>query len=338
MRSPLLLVPALLLSNAALCAQDAPAHQGLRYILPQGPGSITPPMNKEWQPDLLSLLDDGTRIVVQLKNQQSGLVASYILFPNHTGHPTAESCRSAVLGPVLAGVGSTATLVTEPNSTYTTKEGRKLAVAAYRITKVDTTPLNQQNVFAFSATADTCFEMHLSKTSYTPSERPLFDAALNSFLFDPGYTPVAADYGVIATLFFNFLHDYNAAVIYYQRAFDTMPRADITAPTATVLGRVTVMQLAMSYGLTGDLARSRTINQAAIARDPDFPMYYYELACADAEQGNAADARTHLQQAFDRRKNMPPNLAMPDPTQDDSILKLKDDAEFWAFVQTLPRS
>jgi hypothetical protein len=29
---------------------------------------------------------------------------------------------------------------------------------------------------------------------------------------------------------------------------------------------------------------------------------------------------------------------MPDPTHDDSILKLKHDKVFWQFVQTLPRS
>jgi tetratricopeptide (TPR) repeat protein len=306
--------------------------------LPHGPGSITPPLNEAWQPSELSLLDNGTRLVVQLNNQRSSLIASYILFPNQTGHPTSESCRASVLGPVLAGVKAHATVVEEPDSTHTTKDGHKLAVASYRIAKVGSTPLNQENVFAFSGTTDTCFEIHLSKTSYTSSDTSLFDDALDSFLFEPTYTPRAADYGVIATLFFNFLHDFPSAAIYYQRAFDTLPKEQVTAPSATILGRITVMQLAMTYGITGDLARSRAINQAAIVRDPDFPMYYYELACADAEQGNAGAARNHLQQAFDRRKNMPPNLPMPDPTQDDSILKLKSNPEFWTFVQGLPRS
>lgn len=327
----------LLLAPCALAAQQPPTH-GIHYIMPRGPGSITPPMDSNWQPQQLNLLDGGTRISVQFQSHRDNLVASYILFPNQTGAPTSESCRTAVLHPVLAALKSNAVITEQPTSTYTTKAGRTLAVGSYHIVKVGSTTLDQRNLLAFFGTADTCFEMHLSKVNYTPADKPLFDAALDNFTFDPTYVPTAPDYGVVATLFFNFIHEYKSAAIYYQRAFDTLPKADITAPTASILGRVTVMQLAISYGLTGDIARSRAVNQAAIARDPDFPMYYYELACADAEQGDATAARTHLQQAFDRRQNMLPNLPMPDPTQDDSLLKLKDNAEFWSFVQSLPRS
>jgi len=45
----------------------------------------------------------------------------------------------------------------------------------------------------------------------------------------------------------------------------------------------------------------------------------------------------HLQQAFDRRANVLKGESMPDPTKDDSILKLKKDKAFWAFVLTLPK-
>lgn len=45
----------------------------------------------------------------------------------------------------------------------------------------------------------------------------------------------------------------------------------------------------------------------------------------------------HLQQAFDRRANVLKGESMPDPTKDDSILKLKKDEAFWAFVLTLPK-
>ena len=66
-----------------------------------------------------------------------------------------------------------------------------------------------------------------------------------------------------------------------------------------------------------------------------YPLNYYNLACADAEQGRAADAKDHLQQAFDRKANTIQGEHLPDPTQDDSIQKLKKDTEFWAFVQSL---
>ena len=94
----------------------------------------------------------------------------------------------------------------------------------------------------------------------------------------------------------------------------------------------------MSYGMSGDLKRSREVNEAAILKDPTYPLYYYNLACADAEAGNATAARGHLHQASDRRANTLKGEPFPDPSTDDSILKLKDNKAFWAFVQSLPKT
>jgi tetratricopeptide (TPR) repeat protein len=99
--------------------------------------------------------------------------------------------------------------------------------------------------------------------------------------------------------------------------------------------RIATDQLEMSLSMSGDLKNSRAIAQQAIANDPDYPINYYNLACADAEQRDAANAKIHLQQAFDRRANTIKGEVMPDPTKDDSILKLKKDKTFWAFVETL---
>jgi hypothetical protein len=90
--------------------------------------------------------------------------------------------------------------------------------------------------------------------------------------------------------------------------------------------------------MAGDLKRSRAINEAAIGQDPSYPLYYYNLACADAESGDSTAARKHLQQAFDRRGNTLKGETLPDPTKDDSILKLKNDKDFWNFVQSLAQS
>ncbi len=101
--------------------------------------------------------------------------------------------------------------------------------------------------------------------------------------------------------------------------------------------RVATDQLVMALGMSGDLKNSRAVAENAIASDPDYPINYYNLACADAEEGNASTAKTHLQMAFDRRANVLKGESMPDPSKDDSILKLKTDKEFWAFVLALPR-
>ena len=75
--------------------------------------------------------------------------------------------------------------------------------------------------------------------------------------------------------------------------------------------RVVTDQLAMSLGLSGDLNGSREVNEAVIKKDPDYPLYYYDLACADAEAGNARAAQEHLQQAYNRRSHVIPGRALP---------------------------
>ena len=96
-------------------------------------------------------------------------------------------------------------------------------------------------------------------------------------------------------------------------------------------------KLVMSLGMGGDLKNSRAVAMQAIEQDPDYPLNYYNLACADAEEGNAAAARTHLEQAFARKANTLPGESLPDPGKDDSLLKLKSNQAFWTYVQTLAR-
>jgi hypothetical protein len=99
--------------------------------------------------------------------------------------------------------------------------------------------------------------------------------------------------------------------------------------------RVVTDELSMSLGISGDLKGSREVNEAAIAKDPEYPLYYYNLSCADAEAGDPRAARTHLQLAFDRRAHTLKGETFPDPTEDDSLQKLRKDDAFWSLAQQI---
>jgi tetratricopeptide (TPR) repeat protein len=106
--------------------------------------------------------------------------------------------------------------------------------------------------------------------------------------------------------------------------------------------RVITDQAGMSYGMSGNIPKARAIFEKAIAADPDYPLYYYNLACADAEEKDLAGAKKHLagakkhlQEAFDRKANVIPGENMPDPSHDDSFLPYRNNKEFWAFVEGL---
>jgi tetratricopeptide (TPR) repeat protein len=211
--------------------------------------------------------------------------------------------------------------------------GNPMATASFFLASVLEEKVAQQNSFGVMASATACAEVHASLTPYHPSEEPALTAPVEMFVFDPSYVPSATDYFALGNILYRQSRSYDTAAIYYQRTLDSLPpRTDLNSR------RIVVDQLALAYGISGQLKRSRDINAEAIKSDPDYPLYYYNLACADAEQGDAKNARIHLQQAFDRRANTIPGEPMPDPAKDDSILKLKGDQSFWTFVTALPKN
>ena len=89
----------------------------------------------------------------------------------------------------------------------------------------------------------------------------------------------------------------------------------------------------------GDEVRIRTVARslriAVRAARQDARAFRDDLACADAGEGKAAAAKEHLQMAFDRRANGIDTEHFPDPTQDDSLQKLKSDRTFWLLATSI---
>ena len=322
-----LAAPSALLAITVLsAAQTAPPSKPLLLVMSTGPGGIEIPTTPDWQPQEVSLYDKGTRPVLLLHNETTGITASFILFPNQSSKSNSAGCRTDAITPVIDGM---ANLITERlDSTVTNSKGKSLAVTSYQL-KLGNTGIKQHNLYAFFGDTATCAEVHLSLVGTKPNGETHLQAVLAAFNPDLDYQPTDLDYFRIGTLLFQRTPE--TSIPYYRASLDHMPPAS----ERTTMHRVTTDQLVMALGISGDLAASRALATKAIAADPDYPMNYYNLACADAEQGDAANARIHLQQAFDRKANTIPGETLPDPTTDNSILKLKSDAAFWQFVESL---
>lgn len=313
------------LSAVAALAQQPTTFN---FVAPNGNGRVVLPPGSDWQAQSIILLDTGTRPVVTFMNKASHIEMSVILFQNETGKPTSESCRDAAMRPILTNLANSAIVKNVATGTRAQPKGPALAVQSYFIEKVGDTPLRQQNLFGFYGDKSLCAEVHISKPMYMAADAPQFERALRLFRFDSGYVPTSEDHSTIGTIFFAAAKNFESAAVYYRQALDTL---DSSTPNRNTR-RFLVDQLSISYGMSGDTAASRKVNEDAIAQDPDYPIYYYDLACADADEGKADAARTHLQQAFDRRKNILPGETFPDPSADDSFARLKDDKGFWDFV------
>jgi tetratricopeptide (TPR) repeat protein len=324
----------LIILTALPCvSQTSSPHKPFTLVMPTGSGRIIIPAQDDLQWQLISLYDHGTRPVFQITNKSAKIDISYVLFPNTTGSSSPQICRDDILNAAtrsLSPAAGLADIKQIKKDDHSPVNGRPLSTASFFVASMADAKVEQQNVFGVAASATACAEIHISKVSYKPADEPLLRAQLESFTFEPDYLPSAQDYFNLGGIFYSVTKSYESAAFYYQRALDTLP-----ASTPVNIKRVLVDQLAMSYGISGQVKQSRSVIESAIKTDPDYPLYYYNLACADAEQGKTADAKLHLQQAFDRKANTLPGEHLPDPATDDSILKLKKYKDFWSFVQTL---
>ena len=102
-----------------------------------------------------------------------------------------------------------------------------------------------------------------------------------------------------------------------------------------VLWYVLVDNLGMSYGTTGNLQKAKETFEYGLSKDPEYPLFYYNLACTYAEMDDATEAKDYLKKAFDHKANTLPGESMPDPRTDDSFQKLMKNKEFREFAETL---
>jgi hypothetical protein len=186
------------------------------------------------------------------------------------------------------------------------------------------------SVRGFVAMDDICGDLEFYSDSPISPEDPDLHSIFQSLHFDPNYVPQFNDVFMYAQILFQ--HQmYKGAGPIFEQALAKL-KDDKSQQT---MRRVTTDQAGMSYGISGDTVKARSIFESAIATDPDYPMYYYNLACADAQENKLADARRHLQQAFQRKANVIPGESLPDPSKDDSFLPYRNDKDFWAFIETL---
>jgi tetratricopeptide (TPR) repeat protein len=187
-------------------------------------------------------------------------------------------------------------------------------------------------VRGFVATGDICGDLEFY------SDRPISagDADLKktftSYQFVENYAPGFNDAFVYAQILYK-AHLYKAAAPIFETALGRLKQAPGVDVSTTK--RVMTDQAGMAYGLSGNIKKARTIFENGIAEDPGYPMYYYNLACADAEEKNLDAARKHLREAFDRKTNVLQGESMPDPTTDESFLPFRGNKDFWTFLEGL---
>lgn len=119
--------------------------------------------------------------------------------------------------------------------------------------------------------------------------------------------------------------DYKSAIKPYQKALDLESKEPALDKT---IWRVLVDNLGMSYGITGDLKKAKETFEYGLSKDPDYPMFHYNMACTYGEMNDEEQAIAYLKSAFKNRKNMIAGEQMPDPAGDSSFARFMKEEKF----------
>ncbi|HTR48722.1 MAG TPA: tetratricopeptide repeat protein [Verrucomicrobiae bacterium] len=214
-----------------------------------------------------------------------------------------------------------------------------MPVVQYFLPTYQGLPVRQKNVVACSAKEDVYIDIHLSKSLFEPSDEPLLMDVLNRIhVTDRGGAPPASSASGSSLDHFReggrryVAQDFKGAIEPYQKALDLEKQhAELTKN----YWRVLVDNLGMAYGITGDLEKSEAALNYGVSKDPDYPMFYYNLACVYAERGDTDKTMSYLGSAFARKQNAIPGEDMPDPRQDDSFHAFMSNERFRKFADSL---
>ncbi|MGP0071245.1 MAG: tetratricopeptide repeat protein [Bryobacteraceae bacterium] len=320
-----------LFAAVALCGSSALAQtvpgSAFKLALPDHPGKL------KWSADGFTVLQssakpNGREIGIRGRDGSHRLTFLAFLFVFPEQAPlTSAKCREGVLGPEEKS---------NPNLKIATRSeivrAGQLPVAVAIYSAQAKTGSTIYSVRGFIASGDVCGDLELYSEKPISAEDADIKGILATYQLEEHYAPRFSDILVYAQVLYK-TRMYAAAAPMFEQAL--MRLKDEPSAVTKDGRRILIDQAGMAYGISGQIAKARAILERAVAEDPDYPLYYYNLACADAEENKLQDARLHLQQAFARKANVVAGEAMPDPTKDDSFLPHRDNRDFWKFVEGL---
>jgi tetratricopeptide (TPR) repeat protein len=221
------------------------------------------------------------------------------------------------------------------------------ALVEYIIPEFKGMPVRQKSVHAYVGSGDLCAEVHLSKVQFVAEDQQLFDEVLASIHLLPDATAAEIPrntqaqqgenhaevnqlFGAASRLYLD--HNYAAAAQVYEK---TLTLEKQNAGLSQTYFRVLIDNLGMSYGMTGHLPEAKKTFEYGITRDPEYPLFYYNLACTYGEMGRMNESLEQLRLTYKYKANTIPGESLPDPLTDDSFHKFVKDKAFVSAVRQM---
>jgi len=130
-------------------------------------------------------------------------------------------------------------------------------------------------------------------------------------------------------------HDFKRAIPPYEQA---LKREKVKRQLDQTIWTVLVVNLGMSYGITGDLQKAKETFEYGISKDPDYPLFYYNMACTYGEMDEMDKAIEYLKLAFERKDKMIAGERFPNPATDSSFKRFLNNEKFQLALKDLNKN
>lgn len=171
-------------------------------------------------------------------------------------------------------------------------------------------------------------DIHISKVGYEEKDKLLFEKVFNSVkTIEPRPIIREETFMFASSAYYN--KNYKSAIKQYKSVLE--PDTAVIS-IDTIIWYVTVDNLGMAYALTGDYGNAKKVFEYGIKLEPNYPNFYYSLACTYAELSDLDNALKNLEITYSKKDKVLKTEKVPNAAKDPSFQKYRNDEKFKALL------
>jgi tetratricopeptide (TPR) repeat protein len=263
--------------------------------------------------------EDGTAARLTAENQSAGIILSAFL-EKAAAAGGARQCR--------AYYWNDAQKSPMKKDDLKMSETGSVALVEYIVKEYRGIQVNQKNINAYLSQQGYWVDVHISKADFVPADEVKLQAIVKSIRFNDHFAPTPAEWATWGCFFLS-QTNYAEAVRCNEKAWEL----EQSHPTLSRKQQVFLLNnLIVCHGNLGNNGKAKALSEMGLRKEPDYPSFYYDLACAEAELGNKAQALASLKKALQNKSKLFSDDELPDPKTDSSFSKYARDPEFVKLV------
>ncbi|MFX1236836.1 MAG: tetratricopeptide repeat protein [Promethearchaeota archaeon] len=252
-------------------------------------------------------------------NDDTGVVISIYLDNQDEEDYTVEDYREYFINKIGAS--------SLPN--FKTRERGEMTILEYTNSrKFEDFDFKQKHLNALMVKDGICIDIHLSKVGFEDEDMKLFHSVLDSINFIEKELSLPMKCLILGNKYFS-ESNYEEAIKYLSACLEKEAEQK-TLPTMYIM--IVIDNLGMAYGISGDLEMAKKTFELGLSIDPEYPMFYYNLACTYAEMNDLKNTISNLQMCYKYKDNMFGGEVLPDPRTDDSFERFLNNKKFQKVI------